>query len=141
MEHKCENWIYVEELWDYDWILYKKCKECWKKINTHTWIEFDFSLTREEYWLLYQFYKKELVWYSIYKASWLLVYEDLNFIENRLWWTRWVDWEWKLIFKPLKDLTKNHIKNIIKDYNNWKLKLKDEYLDYLNKRLCKQIKK
>lgn len=127
-EHK--ELIHVEVLWDYDWILYRKCKDCDYKVNDKTWVEFDTIKQIDEYSPCYQFKDWELVWFSIYKAKWLNIKDDLTITENKLWWTYWINWDEELSFITVKDITIPHIKNIL----NWQHNLNRELLLYfLNK--------
>jgi hypothetical protein len=129
---KCEHrdFIRVEELWDYDWVLYIRCEDCWLMINSFTKREFDEIQKRESYWLTYQYKNWKLNWYSIYKAEWLNSEDDIHSIENRLWWTRWINWDLPLHFKPVKTLELEHIKNILETQN-----IRDELKEYFLKRL------
>lgn len=120
----------VEVLWDYDGILYRETLNG-RKINVHTWIEFETYKTKEEYWLTYQFNSDwDLVGYSIYPAEWLTIDDDLNAIENQLWWNRWIDWRQPLTFKPLKNMSYPHIKAILKDYSAGRLSVEPRMLAY-----------
>ncbi len=126
----------VEMPWDYDWILYHEYRDGSKK-NAHTDVLFDTIKTKEEFWLTYQFYWDYLVWYSIYKAEWLNIDDNLNDVWNTLWWTRWPKGNQELIFRPIKDLSYLHIKNIIRDYDAWILKVQKRIIEYF--RLIKVI--
>lgn len=130
-KERCQhiNHIMVEEFWDYDWILYRRCNDCWLMINTHTWIEFDQILKKEEYGLAYQFQSGRLVWYSCYRAEWLNNTDNLKAIENQLWGeVRNLE----RVFIPLRNLSYPHILNIIKDYNEWRMNIKPSYMKYFN---------
>jgi len=125
MNCKHKNITKVEVLWDYDGILYTVCKDCWLKTNIHSKVVFDETKTVEEYTPVYFFYKWNLVSYSRYLATWLKITDDLTLPENILWWS----WAIK-VFKPLKLLTKAHMKNILKDYNSWKQVVNKSILKY-----------
>jgi len=103
----------MEVMWDYDWVLYEECKDCSYKKNRFTWIEFDVMKQRMEFTQAYQFNKWKLVWFSRHKAEGLNIDDDLNKWENLMWWTRWKDWKQEVLFKPIKELTIPHIKEII----------------------------
>jgi len=114
--NKCEheNIIHIEVSGDYDWVLYKECRDCGWKENRFTWIEFSKSKSRAEFTPIYQFDELwKLVWYSKYRAEWLWLNDDLNEGVNLLWWVRGEDWKGELIFRPIKDLDVAHIKAII----------------------------
>lgn len=129
-EHKKS--LLTEVLWDYDWVLFEECLDCKRKINRFTKEEIETYKQFPEYWLTYQFNKKwELVSYSIYKASWLNINDDLSLIENQLWWNRWIDWMQEVHCSPLKSLSNQHIENILKNVNN----IKPEYREYFIKRM------
>ena len=119
-----------EVLWDYDWILYNEYTD-WTKKNVHTGTYFAHTKTKEEYWLVYQYNEEyQLVGYSIYRAKWLKLDDDLNAPENQLWGTRWKDWRWEMVFIPVKDMSYLHIKAILKDYEDWRLNIVPRYLAY-----------
>lgn len=110
--------IAVEELGDFDGILYHKCEECWHKKNAHTGVEFYSIRKRGEYLPAYQFDTRgRLVWYSRYKAEWLWLNDDLNEGNNLLWWGRGKGWKDDLVFRPIKDLEIAHIKAIIVEWH------------------------
>jgi len=131
-EHK--NAIYVEVLWDFDWILYIDCKDCGKRINKHTQREFTVLKTKEQYWFNYFFLDGELNSYSVYTAEWLTEKDDLSLTENILWGTRWIDWTKPLHFIPIKDISISHIKAILEDNKKW-MSVGKDVLIYFNKKL------
>lgn len=125
-----ESFKRVEVLWDYDWILYHQYED-WRCVNIHNGNTFYTYKTKEQYWLTYQFNKDwELNWYSTFKASGLNLEDDLNAIENQLWGQRWLRWDKELEFRPIKEMSYLHIKNILRDYETGYLKIEPRMLAY-----------
>ena len=132
-DHK--NIIWVEVAWDYDWVLYEGCKDCWYKKNRFTWIEFDEHKNKETYSPMFQFSKWKLVWYSRYKAEGLNIDDDIHKWENLLWGGRGINWKEQPTFRPIKDLSIPHIRKIIEE---WHTRDKN-YLSAFNDRLTSVI--
>lgn len=131
MSFKCKNIIRVEVLWDYDWILYHKCKDCWLMKNVHTWVVFDSTKSRWGFTPIYQYRNGELVGYSTGKAEWLSFDDDINEWGNLLWGWRWIDWKEEILFKPIKSLSNEHIKSIL----SWGHTKDTEYIMALKEQL------
>ena len=112
-----------EVSWDYDVILYHEYED-WQLFNIHCNVEFDKWKQRTEFTPLYQFKNSKLVAYSTAKAEGLTIDDDLNLPKNLLWWTRGINGNQELIFRPLKDLDVAHLKEIIK----WRHTQNDEYV-------------
>jgi len=115
---KCNstNIVHVEMMWDYDWVLYVECRECSYKENIHTWKSFTTIKSKQEYGLTYFFWEDwKINSYTRHNAEWLTVDDNLWLIENTLWGSRWKDWDSPMIYRPIKSLSVNHIKNILED--------------------------
>jgi len=119
----------VEQLWDYDWILYHEYTDD-TTMNIHTGKFFDLIKTKEQYWHAYQFLEWKLVSFSIHNAEWLTVDDDLTLVENELWWTRWKDWKNEVIYRPLKNMSYPNIKAILKDEEEGRLRVHPRILAY-----------
>lgn len=132
-----ENIMWIEMSGDYDWVLMIKCRDCNKYCHRFLNIEVDENKNAEAFWLTYFFFKWNLVAYSLYPAKWLKIEDDLTLDINQLWGTN-TKWDISKFFKPLKQLSKSHIKSIIRDQKSWKIHIKNKYLsilwDILNKK-------
>lgn len=123
---------YIEVLWDYDGVLFEYDDEKDEYTNRFTKNIFKTYKQYPEYSLTYQFDKDGLLnGYSRYNAEWLTIKDDLSQTKNNLWGNRWEDWKQELYFKPLKELSIPHIKNILMNITN----IKPEYKAYFLERL------
>ena len=75
------------------------------------------------------------MWYSRHLAEGLTTEDDLTLSRNLLWGTRWIDWDKKLVFKPVHSLSIPHIKAIIRDGCT----RNPEYLDAFTQQLTNVI--